>query len=164
MSARNDVIVALAEAYEALPAGELNGFRLGRMLDTVPTDQLVRLANERRMTNGTGETFSQRIVREHNPLPSGVERDGDGWALAPHCPLPAGWEPVGTEGVIYGAVTPVRPMTPVYYGNQAVAYRVGVIDARNGTPRRVDRADNSPNGAAYNHGYRDGLEHPRGWL
>jgi hypothetical protein len=39
-------------------------------------------------------------------------------------------------------------------GNKrAIAYYTGVIDARNGRPRRVDIADNSIIGDAYTRGY-----------
>lgn len=48
----------------------------------------------------------------------------------------------------------VNPETGLYdTDEEALAYRTGIIDARNYRPPRIDRPDHTPTANAYRHGY-----------
>ncbi len=68
-----------------------------------------------------GAQVSADVPELHECLPSGVERDGDGWVLRKGNPLPDGWRPLREGFFAVGQKSsvdmPVRPVSPTPAGS-----------------------------------------------
>lgn len=56
MTARDDAVEAMGQAYMDIEYGGWLPDDMGRLLDAIPADVLVRVANERRLITPTAET------------------------------------------------------------------------------------------------------------